>query len=317
MKYADQWRLATVVVFLLLALFMPPVSVPRKTYNYMVTFDITQSMNVDDVTLDGVPLRRIALARAAVRDVLQHLPCGSTLGWSIFSGYRSFVLLAPIEVCSNYEVLLSALDRVDDRMRWANASNIAKGTYWAIRNAQALGGTNIVFITDGQEAPPAEFDKSSDSVNAEHAVPGVIVGVGGDVPARIPKTNAEGDISGYWSSEEVVQPDNAADGAGLEHLSALRESYLQSLARYDGLDYERLTTPTSLTRVLLASRMAHVARAKTNLRWIPGGIGLLVLIWSYHPLGIPLQPRAGLAHYLLDKFRKRPRLGAHQPPAWK
>jgi mxaL protein len=290
MKYAEQWRIAAALVFLLLSVFLPEVKVPRKTYDYMVTFDITQSMNVDDVTLGGAPVRRIALARAAMRDVLHHLPCGSKVGWSIFAGYRSFILLSPIEVCSNYEVLLASLDRIDDRMRWANASNIAKGAYWTIRNAQELKESNVVFITDGQEAPPEDLDKESDSANADGTVHGVLVGVGGDVPVRIPKTNADGEVLGYWSSDEVTQPPNATPGQSQEHLSALRENYLETLAAFNKLDYARLTTPDSLTRVLLNSKLAHKAKALTDIRWVAAAIGLLIMIWNYVPFKAILSP---------------------------
>jgi len=47
-------------------------------------------------------------------DVLRHLPCGYIVGWSIFAKYRSFLLLSPIEACSNYGVLLSDDARLTD-----------------------------------------------------------------------------------------------------------------------------------------------------------------------------------------------------------
>jgi len=271
------------VVLLTLAIFIPNAPITRKTYNYLVTFDITQSMNVDDVTLDGVAARRLTLARAGMREVLHRLPCGSKVGWSIFAGYRSFVLLLPVEVCSNYEVLLSALDRIDDRMRWANASNIAKGVYWAIRNAQAVANTDVVFFTDGQEAPPTALDTSGTSVNSDRAVRGLIIGVGGDIPARIPKTNSEGEIEGYWSSNDVIQIAGAAPGQSQEHLSALHEKYLLSLADFNGLGYERLTTPAALTRIMLDGKLAYSARAPTNVRWLFALLSLVILIWNYWP----------------------------------
>ena len=128
------------LLFLTIAIFLPPFEVPRATYDYLVVFDITQSMNVEDYELDGAPVSRLTFARAAVRRTLHELPCGSRVGWGIFTEYRTLVLLAPIEVCENYNDLLASLDRIDGRMRWANASQISKGLFWAMRGARDLGG---------------------------------------------------------------------------------------------------------------------------------------------------------------------------------
>ncbi len=64
-------------------------------------------------------------------------------------------LLAPLEVCAHYEALIASLEAVSGRMRWANASNIGRGLYGSLRAAQNIGPhTAVVFLTDGQEAPP-------------------------------------------------------------------------------------------------------------------------------------------------------------------
>ena len=199
--HKGHWRIWAALALLFVAAWMPDVTLPRNTYNYMVTFDITQSMNVDDVMLDGAPVSRLALARAATREALRRLPCGSLVGWSVFTDYRSFPLLLPIEVCGNYDVLLSTLDRIDGRMRWANASNIGKGIYWSLRNAHAIPGTHIVFFTDGHEAPPLRAGQQSMPSFTPDEVRGVggwLIGVGGDLPSRIPRTSAEGVVTGYW-----------------------------------------------------------------------------------------------------------------------
>ena len=92
------WRVIAALGLLGAAAWMPDLRLPRNTSNTMVTFDITQSMNVADVMHGGVAVSRLALARAAMRDTLPALPCGSKVGWSIFADYRSFALLLPIEV---------------------------------------------------------------------------------------------------------------------------------------------------------------------------------------------------------------------------
>jgi mxaL protein len=142
----------TTVAFLLLiaAVAMPRVILPRDTFSYIVTFDITQSMDVEDVALNGAPVSRLVFARAAMRDAMGQLPCGSKVGWSVFTGQRTLLLLAPVEVCGNFDALLSSLDQIDWRMRWTNWSRIAEGgIYSATRVAQDVGqGAAVVFVTD-------------------------------------------------------------------------------------------------------------------------------------------------------------------------
>lgn len=204
------------LLLLLAALFVPPVNIPQKTYSYVVVFDITQSMNVEDYDLHGVPMSRLEFAREAVRAALRTLPCGSRVGWAAFAEYRTLLLLAPVEVCANYNDLLASLDRIDGRMRWANASQITKGVYWAMRAAKDIAGKpDVLFLTDGQEAPPEVGPGLPMFDDLKRGEPrGWIVGVGGYTPRRIPKTDDDGKMIGYWRSDEVVQLDQAAGAAG-------------------------------------------------------------------------------------------------------
>jgi len=50
------------VLLFALALWLPPVTLQRPTYNYLVTFDLTQSMDVEDMAWNGRPASRIAAA---------------------------------------------------------------------------------------------------------------------------------------------------------------------------------------------------------------------------------------------------------------
>lgn len=345
------------LVLLLVGLFLPQVSLPRKAYSYIVVFDITQSMNVEDYDLDGIPVSRLAFAKEAVRRSLRRLPCGSRIGWGAFAEYRTILLLAPVEVCANYNDLLASLDRIDGRMRWANASEIRKGVYWAMRAARETGGhpgeshadagqrerpggesdetgppgtggadqgppgptgqpptgqppmgqPDILFLTDGQEAPPEVgpglplFD---DLKRGE--VHGWLVGVGGYTPRRIPRTDDDGRRIGYWSSDEVIQLDDlvsennggTADGtsntpgtssgaasrpSSHEELSELREPHLRTLAREVGFEYTHLTSLESIDAAMQDSRFARRRPAPTDLGWIPTLAALLMLAIRFRP----------------------------------
>lgn len=363
------------LVLLLLAAFLPQVNLPRKAYSYIVVFDITQSMNVEDYDLDGMPVSRLAFAKEAVRRSLRRLPCGSRIGWGAFAEYRTILLLAPVEVCANYNDLLASLDRIDGRMRWANASEIRKGVYWAMRAAKETGGhsglshadagqreqtgpgtdpsetdqagasqadqgapgqdvavhagqdglgprgaartltgqsemgqPDVLFLTDGQEAPPEVgpglplFD---DLKRGE--VHGWLVGVGGYTPRRIPRTDDDGRSIGYWRSDEVIQPDdlvndnNSATAGGTpntpgtssgapsrratshEELSELREPHLRTLAQEVGFEYTHLTSLESIDAAMQDSRFARRRPAPTDLGWMPTLAALLMLAIRFRP----------------------------------
>ncbi|MGK6311096.1 vWA domain-containing protein [Variovorax sp. DT-64] len=282
---SGNWLLLAALLLLALAAWPPRIQLQRPVFEWQVSFDITQSMHVEDVELNQSTVSRLTLARAAMRDVLAALPCGSKVGWSVFADYRSLVILAPIEVCSHYEELLASLERIDARMRWANASNIGKGVTWAVRGARSIGAhTSFVFISDGQEAP---LLRANDTVPMGDITPGEVkgwlVGVGGDVPMPIPKTNSAGQPAGYWKPEDVVQ--GAAIGATQtrEHLSELREDHLRSLAKLVGANYLRLNTPDALKTAMLDRRFAQSQPADTDLRWIPALLALLLLAWRFAP----------------------------------
>ena len=65
------WQLPLASLLLAAAVLMPPVEFKRPVFRYVVTFDITQSMDVEDVAIGGKPVSRIDFAKAAMGDVLQ------------------------------------------------------------------------------------------------------------------------------------------------------------------------------------------------------------------------------------------------------
>jgi len=279
----------TTVAFLLLiaAVAMPRVILPRDTFSYIVTFDITQSMDVEDVALNGAPVSRLVFARAAMRDAMGQLPCGSKVGWSVFTGQRTLLLLAPVEVCGNFDALLSSLDQIDWRMRWTNWSRIAEGgIYSATRVAQDVGqGAAVVFVTDGQEAPPVlPSDALKRDINPAQ-VKGWLIGVGGDQAAPVPRSDADGNRDGYWQAEDVIQvppqPGSGTQAESHEELSELRGHYLAVVAGQIGFGYRRLLGAASMSDALLDARFGHREAVPTDLRWCPALLALFLLVLRF------------------------------------
>ena len=280
----NAWRAPAIAVLLLLAaILLPPFNAPRTTYDYLVVFDITQSMNVEDYEMDGAPVSRLTYMRAAVRRTLHELPCGSRIGWGVFAEYRTLVLLAPIEVCGNYNDLLASLERIDGRMRWGNASQISKGLFWAIRGARDVGShPRVLFLTDGQEAPPLDGEGLPMFDDLKRGdIGGWLIGVGGYTPRPIPRTDADGRPTGFWHQDEVVQHDTRPGVASHEHLSEVREPYLRNLAREVGFEYLHLSSLDSIREAMLHPPFAEQRRAPTDFAWVAAVAALVTLVASF------------------------------------
>ena len=291
---------------LMLALVNPNVRLRHDNFDYLVVVDITQSMNTLDYHQGNKPVSRLAFVKLALQRALLRLPCGSKIGLGIFTEYRSFVLVQPVEICANYRELSTTLADIDQRMAWVGSSEIAKGLYSGLRTATSLPGRPaLVFITDGQEAPPVSPHHRPSFEGKPGEGKGLIIGAGGLVPMPIPKFDPEGRPLGYWRADEVLQTDpyslgrggsvegekmaetdegtvvNLGATPGTEQLSSLREPYLQLLARETGLGYRRLASSSNLTTAFEDRDLARQQDARVGIAWIPALLALICLLGIY------------------------------------
>lgn len=289
LRERDARSLLAAFALLVIAAVLPPVNLPRDSWDTIVVFDLTQSMNVEDYELDGVPVSRLTYARESAKRALRELPCGSRVGWAGFAEYRTLLLLAPIEVCAHYSDLIASLDQIDGRMRWGNSSEVAKGVFWSVRTAKTLDESPaVVFVSDGQEAPPLrDGDKPGFDDIKPGEVRGWIVGAGGEAARPIPKSDDDGRPVGYWQAGEVIQRElRTADGRkvpGTEHLSALRETHLREIAQQVGFDYATLTDTGTLVRAMKNDGAAVSRPVPTALNWLPALLALVVLALRFRP----------------------------------
>ena len=282
------------------ALGKPMLPLPSDVFRHLVVFDITQSMNVGDAVPGNETLTRLEHAKSVVLEAAAALPCGSELGLGLFTGHRTFLLLAPVEICATYPDLAATVRAVDWRMAWTARSEIAKGVHSGLRIAAALGPqTVLVFLTDGHEAPPLHPELRPDFGLEPGSVRGLLAGVGGPVPLPIPKLDPQGMSLGHWGAEDVMQVDELSLGrgtsvsegyagteagavqaridSGTEHLSALRETYLRTLADGLRLHYRRVGSAGDLRSALRHPDFANDLRAMTDIRpWLAGVAALLV-----------------------------------------
>ena len=311
---ADRGRVVLAVAALALAatFLQPGVNLLRPLFEHVVVIDITQSMNVLDQRLDGAAISRLAYVKHALRIALDELPCGSKLGWAVFTENRSYLLLTPVEVCANRAELRATLAGIDGRMAWSGGSEVAKAVHSGIIVAKGLAGhPSLVFMSDGQEAPPLDPRHRPAYDDKPGEVSGLIVGVGELTPSPIPKLDPTGRPLGTWAADEVTQTDPRSQGRGgsvggermvddgsalsdapglgatpgREHLSGLREAYLQLLASENGFAYLHLREPEELAAALRARALARPVVARVD-----GRIALAALAFALL-LGLELAPR--------------------------
>jgi len=316
----SRWWLLLAALALAACFLHPGLRWQRALFEHVVVIDVTQSMNVTDQLLDGRPVSRLLAAKQALRLALEQLPCGSRLGWAIFTEYRSYLLLTPVEVCANRSELRSVLAGVDGRMAWSGNSEIAKGVHSGLLAVKQLPGTpSLIFVTDGQEAPPLNPRHRPSFDDKAGEVAGLIVGVGDLKPAPIPKTDPLGRPLGFWGADEVAQVDPRSQGRGAsvggenmaedadvprpvaglgatpgsEHLSSLREAYLQLLAAENGFAYQRLRTPQALVDALQAPALARPVSVRADARPALAALAFVFLLLPFAgPLLEPMRRRS-------------------------
>ena len=296
--------LLVVLMLLGLALTRPSLPLQKDVFNAIVVVDISQSMNTLDYRIGEITTSRLQAVKNTLNDSLRQIPCGSKIGLAIFTEYRSFLLLAPIEVCANYAELSTSISQISGKMAWAGGSEVAKGLNWGLKMAVTIEPKPaLVFFTDGHEAPPISLRNRPRIDVKAGQVQGLLVGVGGDELTPIPKFDPDGNPLGYWRADEVAQIDIYSQGrAGsvsgekmadadstvasdaktrTEHLSSLKEGYLRKLAGETGLSYARLTSPSDLSVLLSQARLGQQHRVPVPVGWLPALLALTVLVICY------------------------------------
>ncbi len=296
------WLLLAAALFLVIGLLLPSPGKPSKGVDLLVVVDITGSMNTRDYMRNGQPMSRLEAVKADLRAALPHLPCPARIALAIFTERRPFLLFEPIDACASFEAVDKAINALDWRMAWEGDSHIASGLYQAIDMAAELH-TDLLFATDGQEAPPLPATGAPEFRGDISKVKGLILGTGASGLSPIPKYDENGREIGFYKMEDVQQenrfgappPDaekregyqarNAPFGAampkGNEHLSSVREPYLTELAAKTGLSYARLTNEPTLTASLEDTLHLQEMGHPKNMSAIVNGLALLCLLAVY------------------------------------
>jgi len=293
------------VVLVLPVFLQPSLKLPGLSYSYLFVVDVTQSMNVRDADPDDPRRSRLDVAKAAVIAAMNQLPCGSRMAMALFAGSETLVMFEPLEICGHYPAMEQVVQSIDWRMGWTGNSDIESGLLAAMQEARNRE-LELVFFTDGDQAPHREQLRVQRLTLARGDARGLVIGVGGAQERPIPKLDARNRVIGYWQLEDAIRngfnPNlttlletdrdgvrrSVEEGNGpREHVSALREDELQKLSKAAGLGYARYDGSSDYLRALADPQLGHFDRAPRDLRPLFAAIAALLGLLAWLP-----RPRA-------------------------
>jgi mxaL protein len=310
----DVSMLATAFLLLIIAAFKPTIPLPRNIYSYILVVDISQSMNVEDVSLNGKSTSRIAYTQAMLHQVIANMPCDTRVSIGLFAGVSIAALYNPIEVCSNYAAIQDTIDHLDWRTAWSGNSRLRDSMLTLARVLRAFPEpAQVVYFSDGEEAPKLHAFNTKDLTNFQGGNGWLFVGIGSIEGAPIPKYDEKNQLIGYWSNDSFamqpgiaqiseanlgVRDNNVAGGTGDRFISKLQEDYLKDLSKEVSGDYVRGDSLQSILTAMKHQKPARTDIAPYGIHWILATIAALLVLITYLPKN-PLQAiRKGLSAQL-------------------
>ncbi len=303
--HRDAALLSAALLLLVIALFRPTVPVDRNIYSYMLVVDISQSMNVEDMTLNGKRASRLVYTKQMLHDMVDGMPCGTRVSLALFAGVSVSALYSPIEVCANYAAIQDTVNHLDWRMAWSGNSRVRESMLSVARTLRALPEpAQVVFFTDGEEAPRLHAFNTRDLSNFQGGNGWLLVGIGSGKGTAIPKFDDKNQLIGYWAGDSfAMQPgiaqiseqnignrdNNVAAGEGDRYLSKLDEDYLKSLAKEVSGVYVRGDSLQTVRSAMAQQKPARHDVAPFDLHALLAALAGLLLVAAHlpkHPLGI-------------------------------
>jgi mxaL protein len=301
--HRDFVMLSGAIALLLIALLRPTVNIQRDIYSYLLVVDITQSMNTADMSLDGKPVSRIVYTRNLLHNMVANMPCGTRIGLSFFAGASVALQYSPIEVCENYDAIQDNIDHMEWRMAWSGNSRLRQGAQSIAHLTRTLREpSQVLFFTDGEEAPRLHAFNTLDLAGFQGGKGWLVIGIGSEKGAPIPKYDENNKLLGYWSAESfALQPGVAQisqenfgtrdDGVAMldssRQFSKLDEEYLKKYTAEIGSDYVRGDNMPRVQSAITSLKSARHDLAPMRLdQWLAGLAGLLLLgaYISRHPM---------------------------------
>lgn len=284
---------------LLLALLKPHIQLKQNVHNYLLLADVSQSMNAEDVKLNGKVVSRMAYTRHLMKKIVETSPCGTYVSVGVFASDAVALLVTPLEVCASYDVLNDSIDHLEWRMAWKGDSRVGIGVRAAASMFDYLNvPAQLMFFTDGDEAPTLNVTIKQDLSGVQIGRNVVFVGVGGTENVPVPRYNAKNTWLGFWPSG-----DNHSEGGGVmytdtsqdepdppvasaefdRYLSSMDAEYLRQLAgEINGKFMEGQDTPQFYDYVQQQKPAARFVTAY-SMRWIYLILAGLLIMLTFLP----------------------------------
>lgn len=302
-----------VVMLLLLAIYKPQIQLKQDVHNYLLVADVSQSMNAQDLKLDNKTVSRMDYTKHLMNRVVETSSCGTYISLGVFAAENVGLLLMPLEVCANYDVITDTIDHLEWRMAWRGNSRLTFG----IKSAESMFDylnipATMLFFTDGDEAPKVNAINKLDLSGVQIGKNLLFVGVGGHQPVPVPRYNSSNKWVGYWSSDTKEnsagavgdtysdsskdEPDPIVAYAEFDrYLSKLDSEYLKQVsAEIKGGYMEGQDTQEFYTYIQSQKPSASFVTAY-SLKWLYLTLAILMLLLIYAPEILSLK--------ILNKFK--------------
>jgi len=196
------------IIFLFLALINPKLTIKRDIHNFIFVVDISQSMLTKDMAIDGESVSRLDYSKQLLQGIMDQLPCKTNVSVAMFAGVSVAATYTPINICNNFSAISSTIQHLDWRSVWSGNSRIREGFTSLARLIRSFPqSARVVFLTDGEEAPKLHAFNTRDLSQFQGETDWLIVGIGSQEGAAIPKYDSENQLIGFWSNESfALQP---------------------------------------------------------------------------------------------------------------
>ena len=282
---------------ILFAIFNPKIKVTRNIYNYIFVVDISQSMMTQDIEINNQNISRLNYTKKTIKEIIGKLPCKTKVSIGMFAGVSVAATYTPIEVCNNFSAINKTIDHLDWRSTWSGNTRLRESTVNLARLIRSFPeSAQVVFFTDGEEAPRLHAFNTRDLNQFQGGVDWLFVGIGSDKGTPIPKYDAENQLIGFWSNDSfALQPgiaqisesnigtrnDSVASGESDRYLSKLDEKYLISLAKIIRGDYIKGDNINNIMSKMKEQKAAWRDKSDFQLRNIFAILALIFFIMRF------------------------------------
>ena len=287
-------------ILLLLALIKPQIQLKQEVHNYLLVADVTQSMNAEDEKLNNQNVSRLAYTRYLMKRIVETSSCGTYISVGIFASDNVALLITPLEVCANYDVITDSIAHLEWRMAWKGNSRLSFGVRAAANTFDSLNvPAQMLFFTDGDEAPRVNVTIKQDLSGIQIGKNFVFVGVGGHAKVAVPRYNSANKRVGYWpvsdnnnagavgvtySDASLDEPDPSAASAEYDRfLSQLEDDYLKSLAGEIKAKYIKGQNTPEFYEFVQQQKPAASFVTAYSIRWLYLLMAALFIASTYIP----------------------------------